>query len=177
MKKTLPAFFLVLCLVLCACGGKAASPSAPISPQTAGSYPTSDIKATTPSKSEAALPSGHITDEEYSYYPTLEKMEKISLGNEYEDAPFFILNEKERGDLWPLMRINEWVVASDLPISGYSSEFYISEASQIWFFNQYDDKILVVPSSSDKRGEKVCYFAPPDVISDIQTYLETLTPQ
>ena len=75
------------------------------------------------------------------------------------------------------MRIDEWLVASDLPVTGYSSEFYITEASQIWFFNQYYNKTLVVPSSPDKLGEKVCYFAPPDVISDIQAYLETLAPQ
>ena len=104
-----------------------------------------------------------------------EKIEKLSLGEGYGDDMFFLPNANEQSELLQLMRMDEWVVASDLPITGFSSEFYLQENEQTWFFNKYNDQTLIVPSSPDSNGEKVCYLAPKDVIPDVLAYAETLS--
>ena len=120
----------------------------------------------------------------YSYYPVFERIEKIIVGDGYnyepEDEIIFILNDTERSELWRLMRIDEWVIATDLPAIGLYPTVIITEpAFQVWFFNLWDEEqILIIPSSPNPNNdEKVCYFAPLDILTDIITFTETLTPQ
>lgn len=116
--------------------------------------------------------------EAYNYYPTLEKVEAVCVGDGFgeENKDVFVLSEEELSTFWKLLRINGWEVAMDLKAMGYTPDFYIRESEQIWFFNQYKGKTLVVPSFPDAKGEKICYYAPGDVISDVIAYMETLTP-
>ena len=163
MKKTMTlALLLVICLMLGACGGQNAAPSSSPPP--------------TPSGEPALTP--EPADQPYSYYPVFERIEELYVGGGYGDEPAYLLSDDERSQLWLLMRVDDWVVASDLPIGGFSSKFYILEGDQTWYFNAYagGDKTLIVPGAPDPNGEKTCYFAPIDVITDILAYTETLTP-
>ena len=177
MRKTVLALILVLCFTLGACGKKTAAPSTSPS-QVADPPPTPNIESALPSdptpEPAVDVPS-EPTTESYSYYPIFERIEKICVGDGYGDADtVFTLNDDERSALWLLMRVDDWVVATDLPIAGFVPEFYILEDEQAWFFNIYRGQILVVPSSPPPDGDKVCYFAPTDVLTDIMAYTETL---
>jgi len=149
-------------------------------PQTSVEQPeTNETGKVTTLEKNTEISSQNLSEnsiDSYSYYPVFDKIEKIYLGDGYEDAQAFILSNEERSELWRLMCIDTWVVASGLPESGFPSEFYIDEVNQVWFFNKYSGQALIVPSIPDKNGEKICYFAPANVITDIMSFIKTLTP-
>jgi len=125
-------------------------------------------------------------ENEYSYYPVLDKIEKIYIGSAYEpeNQIIFVLNDKERLELWQLMKIDEWITASDLPLSLPTSDFSIHEkvineehgAWQSWAFREWEGQTLIVPSLPDKDSKKICYFASADVLLNLISFTETLTP-
>ena len=120
--------------------------------------------------------------EQYSYFPIRDRIDEIHIGSDYEDENYtvFVLNEKERVILWQLIRVDEWVVAEDLPAAGFDHDFSISEGNeQSWFFcNWYGRQVLIIPSfPNPEDGEKVCFFAPLDVLTDTVAFIDTLTPQ
>jgi hypothetical protein len=126
--------------------------------------------------------------EEYSYYPVVEKIEKIETGSSYEpeNQVVFILSDEERSELWLLMRIDEWVIASDLALdlSVSPSDFSIHEmgineehgAPQSWAFRKWDGQTLISPSLPDKDSKKICYFAPADILPNLVSFTERLKP-
>ena len=166
MKKLLLAILLILGCLLGACSNEPAVETE-IAPEI-----TSE-----PASNSNTEPESNSTTESYSYYPVADKLERIYLGSGYEEDPFFIaLNEEERLEIWSLMRIDEWVIAEDIPIGGFAEEFYLQEGPQKWLFNQYDGQALIVPSLRDPDGMRTCYYAPVDIITDIKTYTEALMP-
>jgi len=118
----------------------------------------------------------------YSYYPVFDKIEKINIGNGYESEndTVFVLSDEERLELWRLMRIDEWIVASDLPHEVPGAVFSIFEkpdkidamAFQSWAFKQYGEQLLIIPALPDENSVKICYFAPFDILTDIMAFIE-----
>jgi hypothetical protein len=131
---------------------------------------------------------GNANEEQYSYYPVFDKIEKIEVGSAYEpeNQIIFMLSDEERSELWQFMRIDEWVIAPDLPLdlSVSPSEFSIHEkgiteehgAPQSWAFRKWDEQTLISPSLPDKDSKKICYFAPADILPKFISFTETLTP-
>ena len=129
-------------------------------------------------------------DSAYSDYPVFEKIETVYMGGweDPEDDIVFMLSDEERAILWLLMRVDEWVVAEDLPAMGVDSNFRIIEEAvqtswtfiyhgigQAWGFSQYYEHTLIIPALPDENSQKICYFAPADVLIDIIAFAETLT--
>ncbi|MCL2810977.1 MAG: hypothetical protein FWD25_03710 [Clostridia bacterium] len=128
--------------------------------------------------------SSEIVDPSASRYPVFERIKIVhvyEMGGYYEEASTDnLLSDEQRSMLWSLMRVDGWVVASDLPETGFLAEFCVVELCddeyvQIWFFNDWSkEHALIVPGVPPQKGEKICYFAPADVIIDIMAYVETL---
>lgn len=187
MKKSVPVLLLLLslCFILGACSktdvSSAASPAVQSSQEERGSSlpePEPEPASEPDRSSEAPAPSAPEPDSEaYSYYPVMEGIDKLIVGNGYDQGTEFIPSDEERETLWGFLRIDEWEVATDLPAMGFAAEFYLEEGEQTWFFNRFSDtQTLIVPSFPDQDGTKICYFAPADVTADVLSYSETLTP-
>jgi len=184
MKKLIFIPILALCLILAGCGGDIAENPADLP------VPQVEEEATLPEPEPEPVPEPEPepelepepvedtferpTDEPF---PILERIDRLLVGSGFEEPITYILDDDQRMDLWSLMRVEDWVVATDLPAIGFSAAFYIYEIEngewvQTWFFNFWDDQTLIVPWGS---GES--YFAPLDVIDDVLAFAETLTPQ
>jgi hypothetical protein len=121
-------------------------------------------------------------DEPYHCYPVFERIDRLTVGDGYEpeNDVNFTVSDDERSELWRLMRVDEWVVAADLPVTSFYPTFYIAEetetAFQVWLFTPaFNQWALIVPSFPNPNDDfKICYFAPLDIIADIIAFTETL---
>ena len=84
MKKDFFIFLMVICFILGACSGETAE---------------SSVSQSELSSQAIKHSSSESIDEPYSYYPIFEKMEAICLGDGYEEASVFMLND-ERSKIW-----------------------------------------------------------------------------
>lgn len=186
MKKL--SLLLALCLILSGCNIRkdTPKPSRPESSQaeqaeTPGSSSAQESSALPSSQEEAADSSSYPEEPtepagEYAYFPVYERVVNITVGNGFELGTIYLPSDDQLEALWPMMRFDQWEIATDLPVGGFASVFYIVQEDQVWFFDGYGEKTLVIPSYPDESGKKVCYFAPIEVINDIMSYIDTMTP-
>ena len=173
MRKGFFLLPLALCFIFAACGGQTAVhlESPPSNAQPTVPAPDSEIEPI--SESGAGI---------HRCFPIFERVKKIYAGQDfYGEWIAFTLSDEERARLWQLMRVDDWIVASDSLELGrlqfYIVEHYNNEFVQTWFFSHLEEQTLIVPSLSNEDGVKTVYFAPACVITDIMAYVEMLMPQ
>ena len=108
-------------------------------------------------------------------YPVYERLTELCLSYGESRQDVFTLNEEGRLTLWPLLRVNEWIVATDLPFfSGSGNGIYFTANDMAWWVERFDDKTIIIPSDINGNGEKICFYAPDGVRDAVLAFAEIL---
>jgi hypothetical protein len=119
---------------------------------------------------ETPLPAPESAEIMHSELPEPESIDSVHIGSVYRESIFICtLNGSEHEELWRLLRVDEWRLATDLPVSGFEPVLHIVESTgQAWGFSRYFESVIIIPSQPNPdTGEKICYYLPDGVLSDI----------
>lgn len=186
VKKILIAFVLAACLVLGGCTATPVSSSGSSSSPLSSEESSAISQALSSASSQSSLPEadpGQTDDTDAEFDDNIPpapaqiiSVYRLPADGSDDATKIYTLTSEQQTKLAEVMRLSEWEPATDLPAMGFRAELFFTEAAQTWYINEFGEKALIVPAIPKEDGEKICYYAPVEIITSVIEYLETLTP-